>query len=275
MVGTLVYGRHGHLFEVSAPEPLRTRIRTALATLRAPGAEPVGRYALTLRQREWHLRWDDEPVGSRPDPDGALLLLHWHINQRTIATSSQARTTVHAALAQSPAGEGVLLAAPMESGKTTTVTGLLRAGWDFLTDEAAALDPDGTAWAYPKPLTLDRGSWRLFPELDPGDVAPAALSWLVPATRTGARVVPSTQVRMVVLPAYRGGEPTRHERVPPSQAALVLAQSAFHLDRHGARDLGCVSALARSVPTYRLVVGDLAEAVQAISELAARPEVAA
>jgi hypothetical protein len=157
----------------------------------------------------------------------------------------------------------------MESGKTTTVTGLLRSGWDFLTDEAAAVDPDGTAWAYAKPLTIDRGSWPLFQDLRPSGVAEDAESWLVPATSAGAQVADSTRLQMIVFPRYAHGETTELSRLTPSETALELAHSTFQFDRHGERDLRCVSALARNVPAYRLAIGVLQDAVDVIGRLEA------
>jgi hypothetical protein len=155
----------------------------------------------------------------------------------------------------------------MESGKTTTVTGLLRAGWDYLTDEAAAVEPDGRVWGYPKPLTVDEGSWPLFPDLVPEASGPSATSWLVPAPKAGATVATSAVVRLIVFPAYSSGAVTELQPMTASEAALALARSTFQFDRHGARDLRCVSALARSVPAYRLSIGSLEEAVATIQRL--------
>jgi hypothetical protein len=158
---TEIYGAHGHVFTVETEEAeLAARIRSALVTLRAEDAPASARAYRIARDAEGVLvlSFDDNAIGRRASPDALLLLLHWHINQRVIDGAAAARTTFHAAAARSPRGSGILLPAPMESGKTTTVTGLLRSGWDFLTDEAAAVDPDGTAWAYAKPLTIDRGS---------------------------------------------------------------------------------------------------------------------
>jgi hypothetical protein len=260
-MGQAVYGAHGHLFEVNPGPALGDRVATALSTLEVDGASPVGTYAVSDVPEGFALTWGDELVGHRLTEDSILLLLHWHINQRTIDASVERRTTFHAAAARSPRGHGLLLAAPMESGKTTTVTGLLRAGWEYLTDEAAGVDADGRVWAYPKPLTVDRGSWPLFPELEPAGVGSGASSWLVPATAAGSRVVASAQLRMVVFPAYADGGSTSLDPVRPSQAALQLAHSTFKFDEHGERDLGCVSTIARRVPAYRLTIGDLAEAV--------------
>ncbi len=261
------YGAHGHFFTVEAPEPVASRVGEVLHTLERTESVPVGRYRITPADGGWTLGWEDDEVGVRRDVDSLLLLLHWHVNQATIAASAAKRTTLHAAAARSPAGRGVLLPAPMESGKTTTVTGLLRAGWAFLSDEAVALDPDGTMWAYPKPLTIDSGSWALFPELRPDNVAPEAESWLVPAVRTGGLVASKAPLALIVFPAYTAGGSTGVEPLSASAAALELAYSTFHFEQHGARDLRCLSGVARRVPAYRLTIGDLDRAVGLLQEL--------
>jgi hypothetical protein len=266
-MGPHVYGAHGHYFQVDAPWPVDDRVRHVLQTLRRDDVVPTGTYTVRGGDDGWSLSWDGEDVGTRTEIDNVLLLLHWHVNQTTIEASVRTRTTFHAAAALSPRGHGVLLAAPMDSGKTTTVTGLLLAGWQFLTDEAAAVDPDGTVWAYPKPLTIDPGSWSLFPELAPAATSPGALSWLIPGTATGSRVAEKAQLGLLVLPAYAAGRETSCERIRPSAAALALAHSTFFFDRHGARDLACVSELARRLPAYRLEIGDLARAVTLLDEL--------
>jgi hypothetical protein len=267
-----VYGAHGHAFTVDVDDlALQRRITTALSTLRLEGEAPTGTYRVAREDNDfWGLMFDGEKVGERHSDDGLLLLLHWHINQRVIDRAAAARTTFHAAAAVSPGGCGVLLAAPMESGKTTTVTGLLRAGWAFLTDEAAAVDADGTVWAYPKPLTIDRGSWPLFPMLEPAGVGEYADSWLVPAPAAGAAVAAHAPLGLIVFPGYQAGQATEAVALRASEAALLLAQSTFQFDRYGARDLRTVSNLARSLPAYRLAIGDLDEAVTVIGELAAR-----
>src|SRR6266576_744062 len=69
--------------------------------------------------------------------------LLWDVNARTIERTD-GYLAIHAAAA-SLGGAGILLPAPPDSGKTTTVAGLVRAGCSYLTDEAALVDPE-TGW---------------------------------------------------------------------------------------------------------------------------------
>jgi hypothetical protein len=198
----------------------------------------------------------------------AVALLGWHINQSVVERAKARFTLLHAAAAAR--GDcAVLLPAPMEHGKTTTVTGLVRAGFSYLTDEAAALDPETLrVTAYPKPLTIDRGSWRLFPDLRPDGVDPDAGSWWVQADRirSGATIA-SADPRLVVFPAYRRGSTTELQRLGQSAAIMRLAESTFAFASDGARNLATLVHLVRSAPVYELTIGDLDAAVELISGL--------
>ena len=271
-----VFGAHGHAFTYEVDNPgLAARVERMLSTLELPGRPARSTYRVIRNANGnpelWH---NEENVGFRLNDESITMLFQWHVNQEVIARATEKFTTFHAAAARSPRGSGVLLAAPMEAGKTTTVTGLLQAGWDFLTDEAAAVTPEGTILAYPKALTIDSGSWDLFADLRPVDFTNLVMSWLVPAPEVGADVVASAPLRLIVFPRYTRGEQTRAIPVSASEAALELAHSTFRFEVSGARDLTMVSWLARTVPAYRLEIGSLAEAVSTIETLE-RVEVAA
>jgi hypothetical protein len=71
-------------------------------------------------------------------------------------------------------GRGVLLSARTDTGKTGTVLRLLREkGARFLSDDMTILAPDGTAYCFPKPMTISSHTLRA---VDPGDLSRA--EWL-------------------------------------------------------------------------------------------------
>ncbi|MDQ1466201.1 MAG: hypothetical protein QOH10_616, partial [Actinomycetota bacterium] len=95
-----------------------------------------------------------------------LVYLLWHINRAVVAESDR-YLLLHAAAGASN-GSAILFPAPMDSGKTTLIAGLLRRGLGYLTDEAAAIDPATLdVDPYPKPLSIELGSWKLFNDLRP------------------------------------------------------------------------------------------------------------
>jgi hypothetical protein len=227
------------------------------------------RYVLTQAvEGTFDVLADAESIGASVKSWRAVALIGWHINQSVVEHSRARHVLLHASAAVKDGG-AVVLAAPMEHGKTTTVTGLLRAGYSYVTDEAVAVDPASLQLTpYPKPLTIDRGAWKLFPDLRPSVTFPDAASWWVTAEsiRPGA-VVESADPVVVVLPAYSAGAVTELVPMGPTEATTTLAGCTFRFDDDPVRNLGVVAALARRCPTYRLTIGDLGEAVEAIDGL--------
>lgn len=195
-----------------------------------------------------------------------LRRLLWHVNQQVVAQGTNTHVLLHAAVA-SRDGAGVVLAAPMESGKSTLVAGLVRAGLDYLSDEVAAIDPlTLDVDSYPKPITLDTGSWTVLPGLEPAEV-PTVTQWQVPAStiRPGS-VVGRTAVRLVVTPSYDAAGTTR--LVPASRAAMLtrLLVSSFNRRDQPARRLEVLARVLRGARCYQLDVSDLDLAVELVAD---------
>ena len=144
------------LAEIYAPMLVRDRRGGdgAVFALIPPDGDRLG---LVLR--------DGVVLVERPTPSATLETLIWVVNRHVI-DGSHHPLILHAAAAAKN-GAVVALPAPMESGKTTLVTGLLDRGWAYLTDEAAAIHPDGTVEGYRKPLSIDRGSWEILRHHEP------------------------------------------------------------------------------------------------------------
>ena len=159
----------------------------------------------------------------------------------------------------------------MESGKTTTVAGLLRAGFRYVTDETVVLDRgDLSITAFPKALALDASAvQRLGGVPLPGyrhaaTDAQQQVTWRdlgSPGVATGGRP------GLVVFPKYQRGATTVAEPVAPGAAVLELANSTFRFRERPRRNLDALARLATEVPAYRLSIGDLDEAVQVITSL--------
>jgi len=198
--------------------------------------------------------------------------LMWHLTQAAIHATSPA-AALHAGAVSGPHG-AVLLPAPAGSGKTTLTAGLVAAGWDYLSDELALVEPETAAVRpFARPLCLARDAVELFaglgdrltPKLDSRrcdklQVRPEDL-------RPGARRLPgqACPVRAVVLPLYEPAAPTRVEPLRRVETLLALLPNAFDLDPGR---LEVLAELCRSAPGYRLVSGDLDEAVAEVSRLA-------
>ncbi len=139
-------------------------------------------------------------------PQEALRYLLWHIN-REVVTTTEALCLHASAVACN--GRAAVFVAPMESGKSTLVAGLVRAGGDYVTDEAVAFDGSGAVLPYPRPIGLDPGSWSMFEELRP-QLAPQVerylgRQWHVPPSsiRSDAVAVAMPRVALRQAPVRR------------------------------------------------------------------------
>jgi hypothetical protein len=151
---------------------------------------------------------------------------------------------------------------------------LVRAGFRYLTDEAVAFVPGTTMIEpFPKPLSIDRGSWFLFPELEP--VAPFATDgykaeqWQVaPEVFRADAVAGPSAARAIVFPRYAKDADTVLVPIGRAEAVVELAKNTFAFNQKGRRGLDEVADIVREVDSYRLTVGALADAVAIVEQLA-------
>jgi hypothetical protein len=170
-------------------------------------------------------------------------------------------------------GRAVLLPADPESGKSTLTAGLVRAGFAYVSDEGVAFVAGTThIEPYAKPLTLDPGSWELFPELEPvADFATDAYrrdQWQVPPTAFRPDAVSGPcDARFVVFPKYVEGARTELMPVSRAEALVELAKNTFRFNTRSRAALQELDPVVRACACHRLVVGDLDTAVACVAEL--------
>lgn len=257
------------LDDVLAPLEVGRRVLPP-GTLDAPPPEPV---TYLLGSADWVA--DARPAGRTtvaldPQPDRVLRSLLWHVNRRAIASCPDL-CLVHAAVVERD-GIGVLLPARMDAGKTTLAAALVLRGHRYLSDEVAVLDPmGGRVYPYPKPLSVDPGSWPLLPELDPrrGSAADRYLQsqWQVPAPRVADGPV---TVGVVVAPRYVPGRPTTRVRTTGAEMLAHLASQTFGLARDPRGRMAMLADLVRATTCHTLVTTDLEVACALVDELVAR-----
>jgi hypothetical protein len=221
------------------------------------------RYRL-LRNGEWVLGSDDQAA--------VLDELFARVNVDTVKATNDL-VLVHAGVVVTPAGIGVLLPASAGSGKTTLVAGLVRAGFGYLSDEAAVLDPE-TEMLHPFPvhLSLKAASRDRFPEAspDPGDLDLSRGIWHVdPDTIRSGAVASACRVGFVISHRYdQGAEPTI-ESITAADGCMTLATNLMLARRDAPRSLQLLAQISRASRRYRMVRDDLDAAVEAIVALTA------
>jgi hypothetical protein len=211
----------------------------------------------------------DDRVTSGLSANDLVGLFVWHVNHTAIETSVPNYVLLHSAAAVR-SGITVMLPADQECGKTTTVAGLLRSGFDYVTDEAVAIDPTtGCVTPFPKNLTLDEGSWPLFPECMPRRPPDWRRQWHAPAWLLGARAAtePVPPPRVIVFPRYEAGADTRLMPISQAEAVRELAQLTFSFNSHAGRNLKVLARTVAGASVTRLTIGSLEGAVNIIEEI--------
>jgi hypothetical protein len=143
----------------------------AIAEILAPLATedaPTVEIAITAEGEDlWVLQvGDNEPVRM---VSRLSLVLRAVGEVNNLAVSSVPDHLVFHAGAVALDGQGVLLPAASNHGKSTLTTALVRSGSSYLTDEAAAIGPDGRIRPFAKAIALEPGSFPLFDDLGPGE----------------------------------------------------------------------------------------------------------
>jgi hypothetical protein len=198
--------------------------------------------------------------------------LLWHVNRQAIESAPDF-VLVHAG-AVAWDGDAALFPAPMDSGKTTLVAGLVRAGARYLSDEAAAIDPETLlVHPFPKSLTVGGGSREVLADLRPAVDPEVARRYSIADWHVDARAIradalaPPTLARFVVALRYERGARTALAPMSRAEAVMEMGQNSFNLARHGRRGVEALAGVARRCACYRLVVGDLDAACALLHDL--------
>jgi hypothetical protein len=214
----------------------------------------------------------------------AVAYLHnqviWHVNLQ-VATKTTRYLMFHSSAAAF-GGRAMIFPASMESGKSTLVTGLVRAGCSYLTDEAVALDPDtGNIVPFTRSISLDPGSWTLFPELEPkpepGEADLSGSQWQIDpeSIRPGA-CADACPPALIVSPKYSASADNELTPIRRADALVMLIENNFNFRNYGTDALQVLARAVEQSRCYRLVFSDLDEAcrliIGAARELGLAPE---
>ena len=222
-------------------------------------------------ERRYHLYYGDATQIRSQNASDVLFHLFWHINSETIRRTGDF-LLVHAGAVRAPSGLGVVLPGASGAGKTTLVAGLVAAGFDYLSDEAAAIDPVGRKlYPYAKALTVKRELAELFPDVRIPDVRKGWVDGQVHLISEDLRprsLGSPCEIGLIVAPRYVAGARTEVVPMTPAEAAVELGRNALNLSLYRVRSLPVLVDVVRGARSYRLVSSDLKEAVETVGSLA-------
>lgn len=195
----------------------------------------------------------------------------WQLNRLALWAPSP-DVFVHAAVA-SRGGRALIMPGRSGAGKTTLVTALALGGWSYLSDEVAAVGPDGAVVRpYPRPLALEPGSWELVPEAAgrwPAGVPDLVHDlWLVLPASLGAGEPAAPAVpAAVVFPEVEPGAATRLESISRADALERLLSHSINGVRNGRDGFDRLTGLVRASTCHRLVLDGLDDVEELLAPL--------
>lgn len=171
---------------------------------------------------------------------------------------------VHAAALADTEGRVVLFPAESGSGKTTLTLALARAGFAYLTDDAALLkrvDGHIEVLSFPEPVNVTLETSQFFPELRHhwcGDVRNLRGKAPIECARVyGTTTLNSGPVSAILFPGIGSNEQSTIEPLDCTSSLFALLSHALpsSLAQHTAAQFALFSDLVEGVPSYRLCVG--------------------
>ncbi len=204
------------------------------------------------------------------EPEDRVLATHPLLTMALLEMMKRfGRFPLHAACV-SHQGRGVLVAGSSGAGKSTLSVTLLRAGFDFLSDDTVFLRPSSTGGSvvsgFPDEVDVTPTTTSMFPEL--GHLADEPM----PPGRDkyGFRIEdvfgvdPVSECRPAVLlsPRVEPGGPSRLERLSPSEALFELTPNVLLTDQAASQShLDVLAELVTSVPCFTFRMGSDVDAV--------------
>ena len=159
-----------------------------------------------------------------------------------VALAARDYLFVHAGVVQWK-GQAIIVPGRTETGKSSLVMALVRAGGEYFSDEFAVLDLEGQVHAYPKPLSQRREGGP--PRLHTAE----ALG--------GRQEAPAAPMGLIVITRFRDGAAWSPQRISKARAMVALFDNTVVAR---SRPEFALTVLAKAVKATRGLEGDRGEA---------------
>lgn len=257
---------------VEAPPPVIRDLSVLFAPLLAPDAEtddvievrPAGDGLTVVSGRT------TEQCASRGEAVSAVELTV----TRSLLAQDQGNVHLHAAGSIGPDGRAVLALGPSGSGKSTLAYCWARAHRRVLGDDIVAIDAEGRAHPFPRPMKVDARHLVAAGE-SPGRTVgwdPWATDVWVTPDRWAGWADPGAEVGVVASIRYEAEAEPRLTPVTVAENLRALLDSCHPTGLQGEESFRRLAVLAERSLACRLAYGDAADAVRLLEELAAASE---
>lgn len=205
-----------------------------------------------------------------PAPEAVLRYLVWNVYSEVIAKVKDLLLLHAGAVAKD--GGALLLPAAQDVGKSSLTAALLRAGFDYLSDELGAIDPI-TFKAYPfeKHIALDPEALTFFPDLADrlkdreGLNSTLTQRYIRPEDLDAAVANPQPIHHLVFPTENRNGSP-RLKELTSAQAVERMSAHSFNLHVYADRGVIALARVARQAQAFSLDGGGPTERAALLAE---------
>lgn len=224
-----------------------------------------------VEAQEHVLLLDDAMVGRSPELQAIAGLLMWSINAE-VARRSADHLLIHAGCVARH-GSAAVIVGESGAGKSTLVVRLVRDGWAYLSDEAAAFQlTQGTVAPYPKPVTLKPGSWTLFPDLEPAvpEVFPSfrVTRWLLhPDAIRPESVGGTAEARWIFFLRRRPGLAAHARPIRAAEAMVRMLRQCLNPSAMTQQGMDVLRSSTTRCEIYELQCADSVAARQLIGQI--------
>ncbi len=223
---------------------------------------------------------EGQPIGEATSLAHCFRLLEWQLDL-FLSHVVRDRLLLHAgAVAQN--GVSIIFPGVSGSGKSSLTLALLLAGYDYLSDELAVIDPHNTnISAFPKPLSIkNRGPFSAIvadhwfgPDSAEIDTARQQLPnyqpvWYIHPDDLHIHICQSSlPVRFIVFPTYSPDHAPQLVPLNANDTLQKLVENSVNFPQFAGKSLNLLSRLVAGAAGYQLQFNDLTTTIQLLNQL--------
>ncbi|MCI0771379.1 MAG: hypothetical protein J4O08_02505 [Chloroflexi bacterium] len=245
-------------------------------------AAPINQAKLAHLRPLHNFYRDDVRVGRSTHDWFMFRLLEWQTNL-FLGENVDEYLLLHAG-ALSRNGEGIILPAPSESGKTSLTMALTRRGFGYMSDEFGMVDvsgPQRMLHPFPKPFSIkDRSLFQdlaaqehlwVGPEADALHEKDEEPVWYIhPDDARKGAVGSPVPLAYVLFPRYSSSAKPCLTPLASGDVVRHLIENSVNFQRVGRAGLSTIVDLVRGAQCYSLAINDLQQTADLVEDLISR-----